>query len=138
MWPIRGFFAGFVATLTFHQGAVYLLNLLTGAGRAVWNMHAVPPLGIPAVISLAFWGGIWGVLLAWLLKSQRGVGYWLLAIGFGALLPSLVALLLVFPLKGMAFAAGGDVRIWIISLILNGAWGLGVALLLKIRLGFAA
>ena len=137
MLPIRAFFAGFLSTLVFHQGALYLLNLLTGAGRAVWSMQAVPPLGIPAVISLAFWGGLWGILLAWMLRSQRGIGYWLMAIVLGALLPSLVALLVVFPLKGMAFAAGGDVRIWIAAFILNGAWGLGVALFLKLRVAFS-
>lgn len=138
MFPIRAFLAGFISTLAFHQGALYLLNLLTGAGRPVWSMRGVPPLGIPSVISLALFGGLWGVLLAWLLRGQRGVGYWLMAIGLGALLPSLIALLVVFPLKGMAFAAGGDVRIWIAAFILNGAWGLGVALLLKLRLSFSA
>jgi hypothetical protein len=137
MWPVKGFFAGFASTLLFHQGALYLLNMVTGAGRAVWAMQPVPPLGIPSVISLALFGGLWGVLLAWLLRTQRGVGYWLMAIGLGALLPSLVALLVVFPLKGMAFAAGGDVRIWIAAFILNGAWGLGVALLLKLRVAFS-
>lgn len=133
MFFLRGFLAGFAATLLFHQGALYALNLLTGAGRAVWSMTPVPPLGVPAVISLAFWGGLWGVLLAYLLRSQRGIGYWLMAIVLGAILPSLVALLIVFPLKGMAFAAGGDLRIWIAALILNGAWGLGVALFLRLK-----
>lgn len=135
---LRGFLAGFASTLVFHQGALYVLNLLTGAGRAVWSMAPVPPLGVPAVISLAFWGGLWGVLLAYLLRSQRGLGYWLLAIVLGAILPSLVALLIVFPLKGMAFAAGGDLRIWIAALILNGAWGLGVALFLRLRVSMGA
>ena len=137
MMLVRGFLAGFVSTLVFHQGALYLLNLLSGAGRRVWNMAAVPPLGIPSVISLAFWGGLWGILLAWMLKSQRGIGYWAMGIVLGALLPSLVALLIVFPLKGLPFAAGGDVKMWIAAFILNGAWGLGVALLLKIRVGLS-
>ena len=135
--PIRAFLAGFLATLAFHQGALWLLNQLTGAGRAVWSLAPVPPFGVPAVISLAFFGGLWGILMGYALRSQRGAGYWLLALIFGAVLPSLVALLVVFPLKGMPFAAGGDTRIWMAELILNGAWGLGTALLLKIRVGFA-
>lgn len=137
MLLLRGFFAGFVSTLLFHQGAMWLLNQATGAGRAVWSMQAVPPLGVPSVISLAFWGGLWGIAFAYALRGQRGVGYWLLAIVAGAVLPSLVALLVVFPLKGMAFAAGGDPRIWIAALTVNGAWGLGVGLLLKLRVGFS-
>ncbi len=137
MWMLRGFFAGFVSTLVFHQGALWLLNRATGAGRAVWSMAQVPPLGVPSVISLAFFGGLWGIALAYVLRGQRGVGYWLMAVALGAVLPTLVALLLVFPLKGMAFAAGGDLRVWIIALILNGAWGLGLGLLLKLRVGLS-
>ena len=92
---------------------------------------------MPSVISLAFFGGLWGIALAYVLRGQRGVGYWLMAVALGAVLPTLVALLLVFPLKGMAFAAGGDLRVWIIALILNGAWGLGLGLLLKLRVGLS-
>lgn len=130
---VRPFVAGFFATLLFHQGALYLLNVLAHAGRAVWSLAPVPPLGIPAVISLAFWGGVWGIVLAWLLRAQKGFGYWMLAVVLGAVLPTLVALLVVFPLKGMALAAGGDGRIWAAALIVNAAWGLGLAILLRLR-----
>ena len=136
--PLRAFLAGFLATLSFHQGALWLMKQLTGFGRMVWSMEPVPPFGVPAVMSLAFFGGLWGILMAYALRSQRGAGYWLLALAFGAVLPSLVALLVVAPLKGFPFAAGGDTRIWMAALILNGAWGLGTALLLKIRVGFAS
>ena len=110
MW-LRGFLAGFVSTLLFHQGALWLLNQVADLGRPVWAMNAVPPLGVPAVVSLAFWGGLWGLFLGLTLRGQRGLTYWLLAIAFGAIAPTLVALLVVFPLKGLAFAAGGDLRI---------------------------
>ena len=131
MWPLRGFFAGFVSTLVFHQGALWVLNRLTGAGRAVWSMAAVPPFNVPAVISLAFWGGVWGVAIWAMIKKQGNARQWLLAIVLGALLPSIVALLFVFPLKGMAFAANWDPKMWIGAFLLNGAWGLGVILFMK-------
>jgi len=37
----------------------------------------------------------------------------------------------VFPLKGMGVAGGWDPKIIVGALILNGAWGLGVSLLMS-------
>src|SRR3546814_20802126 len=64
-------------------------------------------------------------------SDLSGGTHWLLAVVLGALLPSLVALLVVFPLKGMAFAAHWDPKIWVGAALLNGAWGCGVALLMQ-------
>lgn len=136
MLALRGFLAGFASTLVFHQGALWLLGQLGVLSRPVWSMAPVPPFGVPAVISLAFFGGLWGALFLLMFARLRGGAYWLACIGLGALLPSLVALLVVFPLKGQAFAAGGDPKIWMIAFLLNGAWGLGLALLSKLRVDF--
>jgi hypothetical protein len=54
---LRAFIAGFVSTLVVHQGVLWLLYANGLSPRAPWNMTPVPPLNIPAVISLAFWGG---------------------------------------------------------------------------------
>lgn len=124
---LHAFIAGFLATLVFHQG---LLALLPGA-PAPWDLSAVPPLGVPKVISLAFWGGIWSLALWPLLRAQQGARFWTVWIVAGALGPSLVALLIVFPLKGLPFAGGGDLKLWIGAFLLNGAWGLGSALYLR-------
>ncbi len=127
---LKAFAAGFLATLLFHQGVLALLHL-AGPAPAPFNMTPVGPLGIPAVLSLAFWGGVWGPPIWWLISRLQGGRYWLRAIVAGALGPSSVALFIVFPLKGMAFAAGWDPKIIIGALLLNGAWGLGVALFMR-------
>jgi hypothetical protein len=44
----------------------------------------------------------------------------------------LVALFIVFPLKGGALAAGWNPTIIVGALILNGAWGFGTALLMRL------
>lgn len=134
MW-LRAFVAGFVSTLVFHQGVFWVLHTLGAVAQAPWNLRPVPPLGVPAVLSLAFWGGLWGIALWWLIRGAQGGAYWALAVGLGALLPSLVALVVVFPLKGGAFFAGGDPKILIGALLLNGAWGLGVAWLMRVLPG---
>lgn len=128
---LRAFIAGFLSTLVFHQGLFWILYQAGALARAPWSMAPVPPLGVPAVLSLAFWGGLWGIALWLLIWRATGGRRWALAIGLGALLPSLVALAIVFPLKGGAFFAGGDPKILLGALLLNGAWGFGVALFMK-------
>jgi hypothetical protein len=130
---VKSFFAGFVSTLVFHQG---MLALLHGAGatpRAPYVMLPTPPLGVPQVLSLAFWGGLWGIALWVMIRDLQhsSSGYWTRALEFGALLPSAVALFIVFPLKGQPMAGGWDPAIIVGALLLNGAWGLGAAWLMR-------
>lgn len=132
MIHLRAFVSGFISTLVFHQGLLQALHLAGAVPRAAWNMAPVPPLGVPAVISLAFWGGLWGIALWWLIKRWQGRAKWLWAGILGALLPSAVALFVVFPLKGMAFGGGFDPRLILGALLLNGAWGLGVVAFMRL------
>lgn len=129
---LKAFVAGFVSTLVFHQGLLHLLHLAGQVPRAAWNLSPVPPLGVPSVVSLAFFGGLWGVLIWQLIRRSRGGRRWLMAGVLGALLPSAVALFVVFPLKGMAFAGGWDPKLIVGALLLNGAWGLGLIPLMRL------
>ena len=127
-----GFGAGFLATLIFHQ---LTLALLWGAGLAPFRpfpMAATQPFGIPAVFSLAFWGGVWGILFAVIDGKfpSRG-GYWVTAFLFGAILPSLVALLVVLPLKGRPMGGGWHLPLLLTAFLINGAWGIGTGLILR-------
>jgi len=124
---VKAFIAGFLATVVFHQGAVALLWLAGLIGGAPWNMTAVPPFAIPKVISLAFWGGVWGLPVWWLIRRWNGSTQWLAALLVGAAGPTAVAVLLVFPLKGMAVSN----NIILIGLIVNAAWGVGVSFFMR-------
>jgi hypothetical protein len=129
---ITPFIAGFVATLTFHQGTLAALHAAGLWPKPAFAMATTKPFNVPAVISLAFWGGVWGVALWLALRDVTGVQFWIYATLFGAIGPSLVALLVVFPLKGLPFAGGGSPKVIVPVLILNGAWGLGVAVLMRL------
>ncbi|KJS33338.1 MAG: hypothetical protein VR64_00545 [Desulfatitalea sp. BRH_c12] len=126
---LAGFMAGFLSTLTFHQLTLWALWRFGLAPSAPYVMTAVPPFGIPAVLSLAFWGGVWGIAFALILRSFPRIRYWLFAFLFGAILPSMVAFLIVFPLKGIPM--GWQLPLLMRVFLLNGMWGLGTGVFLK-------
>jgi hypothetical protein len=129
---LYGFIAGFLSTLVFHQLTLEILWIAGLAPFGPYSMAVTSPFGIPAVFSLAFWGGIWGILFAQLEGSlpPRG-GYWAVTFLFGGILPSLVALLVVFPLKGKPIGGGWHAPLLLTAFLINGAWGIGTALFLK-------
>jgi len=61
---IKAFLSGFLATLVFHQGLFTLFWLAGVVPMGPYNFSSVPPLGVPAVISLSFFGGFWGIGVA--------------------------------------------------------------------------
>ena len=129
---LRGFIAGFLATLIFHQSALALLWRLGLAPFAPFSMAATHPFGVPAVFSLSFWGGLWGMLLASLEgRFPRGGGYWSTAFLFGAICPTLVALLVVLPIKGQPLGGGWHRSLLTTAFVINGAWGAGTGLILR-------
>jgi hypothetical protein len=129
---LKSFIAGFISTLIFHQGVLALLHAADISPRAAYVMTPTAPLQIPSVISLAFWGGVWGIALWYLIRGRKPASYWTMATVIGALGPTLVALLVVLPLKGMPVGGGWDPKLIVGGLILNGAWGIGVALLMRL------
>ena len=127
-WLIVGFISGAIAVLVFHQGAFALLHSLGFTPRLPYSMTPTPPLGIPVVWSLAFWGGVWGVLLAITLAPIHGRAFIVWATVFGAVLPTLVAWFVVAPLKGQPIAAGFAPMAMMIGPVVNAAWGLGTGI----------
>lgn len=127
MFAFRAFIAGYIATLLFHQGLFSLFFSLGMVPVPAFNITPSQPFGVPAVISLAFWGGLWGVPVAYMIRQSHGAVYWFKAMLLGAIGPTAVAMLIVFPLKGLPV----EVKTVIGGLLLNGAWGLGVAIFMR-------
>jgi hypothetical protein len=126
---LKAFLSGFFATLIFHQGLFTLFWLSGVVPMAPYNVSPVPPFGVPAVISLSFFGGLWGILIGVPLRKMSGAAKWLAHLAAGALGPTVVAMLVVFPLKDIDVTA----KSWVGGLLLNGFWGIGLAL--GMRLG---
>lgn len=127
---LKWFVAGALAVPLFHQIMLWILNAIHFIDRAPFSFASTKPFGIPSVISLSFWGGVWGILLRLVLARRRGAAYWLIALVFGAIAPTLVAAFVVAPLKGQP--AGGNAKLAVTGLLVNAAWGVGTALFARV------
>lgn len=125
---LKAFVSGFLATLIFHQGLFAVFYFAGAVGSPPFNLTPVPPLGVPSVISLAFFGGLWGIVIWALIGRMKSLGFWSLSIILGAIGPTAVAMLVVFPMKGIEVTA----QTWVGGVVLNGFWGLGLAIFLTL------
>ena len=128
---LRWFLAGAIAVPLFHQGLLFLLNVAGVIDRAPFGMTPTKPFGVPSLISLAFWGGVWGILLGLvLIRRTGGASFWITALVFGAIAPTLVAMFVVPPLKGKPISL--EPMFFVGGMLLNGAWGIGTAVLYRL------
>ena len=134
-----GFFAGALGVLVFHQGFIEILHLAGVLPNQPYSFKPTAPLQIPQVLSLAFWGGLWGIALVFCLKALRSAERLWAAFLFGGVFPPLVGMLIVAPLKG-ASVDWTDWRRLAMGFLINGVWGLGTGLvyLIERRLGIKA
>lgn len=127
---LKAFLAGAIAVVIFHQGMLAVLNATGVTDRGPFSMKPTEPFGVPQVLSLAFWGGVWGIVLLLVVwKASTPVAYWSLAVIVGALATTAVAGLVVAPLKGLPRPGGSLI---VVGLLVNAAWAFGTALLMRL------
>jgi hypothetical protein len=132
---LLGFVAAAISVITFHQwmwAALHFLNLPGLGMPAPYPMGPTPPWGVPRVIDLAFWGGLYGIVFGLALPKLRPP-YWLVGLGLG-IIAALVGMFIVAPLKGLPIAGGWQLTSWVRSFLINGSWGIGVGLILPLML----
>lgn len=130
MRGLKWFAGGALAVPLLHQLVVAIMNATGFIDRSPYSFAATKPFGVPELISLSFWGGVWGVIMMLVVGRMTGAKFWIVALLFGAIAPTLVAGFVVAPLKGMP--AGGNAKMAVAGLLINGAWGLGTAALARI------
>ncbi len=129
---VMAFVAGALAVPVFHQILLLLLYLGGVVPFAPFSFAPTKPFGVPDLISISFWGGVWGVLFHLTLPRWfSGTAYWIAAIVAGGVALTLVFMFVVWPLK-IGGLPPGMIGFFIIGFILNAAWGLGWALFLAL------
>ena len=132
---IKGFVAGCLAVATFFFAAWWAAQaagFIPANAPAIWSLDPkVPPFGVPRPVSLVFWGGVWGLVLALLFRELDGAAYWLAWILAGAIAVAAVAVFVVPAIKGAAFAVPPAQRLMVAG-FLNGVFGLGAAVWLRV------
>jgi len=123
---LKSFSAGFLSTFIFHQGLFGLYYQLGLKTSPPYNMSP-NTVGVPSVVSLAFFAGLWAVLIWQLVRSDTSFNHWIKAFVYGAIGPTALAFLVVFPLKGISIG----LSMLPLSLLLNGVWSLGTSFIMK-------
>jgi hypothetical protein len=131
--PIRailGFVAAAISVLTFHQAMWAVFYAAGQMPLAPYPTHPVPPLGVPLIVDLCFWGGLYGLVFG-LLRPYFTWPLWACGLIMG-IIAALVGMFIVAPIKGMPVANGWMILPIVRSLLINGSWGLGVGLILPL------
>lgn len=126
---VKAFIAGFFSTVIFHQGVMAVFNMFAVIPFGAYSMAPTKPLGVPSVLSLSFFAGLWGIVIWKLIEKRPRKSQIILATVLGAILPTVVAFVVVLPLKGVEFKPAFIP----FALLLNGIWGLGFWLLLQVE-----
>jgi len=129
-WLAVGFVAGIIGVVVFHQLALAALHAAGLTPGMAYSTKPTSPMGVPQFVSLAFWGGLWGILGALLFQRLTGARLVATFVVFGAIAPTLVAWFVVAPMKGLPMAAGFKPAAMMVGPMVNAAWGLGTGLVL--------
>ncbi len=124
---IVGFIAGFVGVLVFHQLGFWIATEMGLVKAQIYNMKPVPPLGVPTILSAAFWGGLWGIVGAYVVQrlpaALDGPVGWIL---FAGVVVTLVNWFVVLPIKGAPMGGGFRMPGVVVVPVVYAFWGLGM------------
>jgi hypothetical protein len=129
-----GFIAAALSVLVFHQAMWEALHLLALPGMGMpppYPTDPIPPFGVPRILNLCFWGGLYGIVFG-LVLPRLTEPLWLSGLGLG-IIAALVGLLVVPAVKGLPVGAGWPLN-WLRSFLINGFWGIGVGIILPLML----
>lgn len=128
---IAGFIAGFVSVLIFHQLGFLISNELGLTKAQLYSLRPLPPFGVPAILSAAFWGGLWGIVGAYLVPrlpiAFDGPAGWIL---FAGVLVTLVNWFVVLPIKGAPIGGGFRMPGVVVVPLVYALWGFGMWLII--------
>ena len=127
---IIGFVAGAVAVPVFLQLMIFVLTQIGMIQGRLFSMAPVAPFGVPTIFNQMFWGGVWGLVFVLIITyAPRTWPLWLVGLLLGAIALPVVGWFVVAPIKSQPVAAGWNPTRMLASVIINGFWGIGLALI---------
>ncbi len=127
-----GFFAGFIAVLIFQQVVVALSYGLHFSSSAPYSADLTLPLGVPYVWALAFWGGVFGVILGGIDRHfPAGPRLWRSAALFGAVAPTALQWILTLALPHRPLGGTWTIGNIVTPFVANALWGIGTEMILS-------
>jgi len=130
---LSGFMAGYFSTIIFHQLAVSIFWGIGAIPFRPYSMDPTIPFGIPGVLSLSFWGGVWGIIFMFVYNKIPVINnFWLKAFLFGGIFPPIAGIFIVGPLKGRPVGTGLTPMFILLIFVINGIWGAGTGFFIKI------
>ena len=125
-----GCVAGAASMLLFHQMALQIFFWLGLTQQAAFRVGRVPPFHMPVVVSITFWGAVYGGIFGLLVPRLRGP-IWLNGLLLG-LCAMLIGWFVFLPLKDQPIAFGWQAWPMLRSLIAYALWGLGIGVILPL------
>lgn len=139
-----GFVAGVLGFLVFHQAAIGLFHALGVFPSGAFPTRPTPFLGIaqlpvPLFVSLGFWAGLWGIVIAFVSSRLYSTGAKLVvATLIGGLAATAFGWFVVAPWRGQPIppiAANWSLAALWRGPLINGIFGLGTGLMLQLLQG---
>ena len=127
---LKGFVAGAIAVLVFQQAFIWLLSQFLPLPFKPWNM-AINGYGVPSVLALAFWGGVWGMLLCALVAPMLRLPALLTGAVIGGVVPSVWGWTVLAAMKSQPMFAGGKPNLIVMVLLINAVWGIATVALYR-------
>lgn len=141
IWFI-GFIVGALAMMAFHQAFLHVLHhhahklpMLTDAvGRfpMAFDVRPVPPYGLPMLALQGLWGGVWGIIIAVLVRVTRAENFDLpLGLIFGGIAITAAETTALPGLIGLPVLNSANEPALIRAAILNASFGFGTVFFLR-------
>lgn len=128
-----GFIAGVLSMLIFHQAGFWIATELGYARAMIYNLRPVPPWGVPTILSMAFWAGLWGIAAGFLVprlpSPLNGILGWVL---FAAIVVTLANRFIVLPIKGLPVGGGFRMPGVVVVPLVYALWGFGMWLIARL------
>jgi hypothetical protein len=134
-----GFIAAAISVLVVHETIIYGLTQYGVIRGTAWGMQPIAPWGVPRLINNIFWGGLWGVLFAFVYERIPGGMSWLKGLIYGLAIVVVSNWILLPLIKGQIFGQANQVLFggWnpqrmLAAAIIVGGFGIGLGIIYSV------